>query len=103
MVKENRSSFIWLTFVFGALVAKVFFNRRTPYRRTEIYGVIGFLIVSIILFFIGIILGDVIVPTWAQLLLLLFGGAYAFTFWPQYSYRDSVAFKNSENKKDSIK
>jgi len=84
VVKENRSNFIWLTFVYGGLVSKVFYNRIVSSKSKEKIGVIGFVLIAIILFAIGINIEKEKVPEYLQIALLVFGGAYNYLFWPQY-------------------
>ena len=88
---KHRTSLIWLTFVFGGLTAKIFYNRITEEVTKEIKGFLIFVSLVIILGITGFLLSSftqITIPTFIQLLLLLSGGLVASFFWPQYLTED---------------
>ena len=85
VVKLNRTSLIWLTFLYGGLVAKVFYNRKVVQKTSEVSGFFAFMSVVILLFALGRII-DVEISTAYEFLLLVCGGILAYRVWPQYTY-----------------
>ena len=84
-VKVNRTSLIWLTFLYGGLVSKIFFNKKTNNKKKSLYGVIGFFSMTVGLFFTGMSLPNgYVVSTLIQFPLLISGMLLAHFIWPQY-------------------
>lgn len=83
VVKDLRHRLIWLTFLFGGLVAKIFYNRKTSDKKKEITGMFAFFSMVLLLFVIGRNL-ETAPGLLLQLLLLVCGGMLAYSAWPQY-------------------
>ena len=58
VIKQNRTSLIWLNFLLGGLVSKIFYNRVVYVKNTEISGVFAFLTVILVLWVLGQFLPD---------------------------------------------
>ena len=83
VIRDHRPGLMWLTFVFGGVVSKVFFNRRVHQDTDrESTGFLGFMLVAAMLFVLGF--GMESVSNWDQLVILLCGGGVAYRIWPQY-------------------
>jgi len=82
----NRTGLIWMTFLYGTLIAKIFFNQPTYEKKKEIRGLIGVLIIAIFLFILGWNTKTEVRTEW-QVFLMLIGGIYANLFWPQYKLK----------------
>lgn len=86
LIKNNKPEFIWLTFLFGGLVSKIFYNRKTKKKIAEKIGATFFLIITTVLFFYGgsLTSSDNDIVNQFQLPLLIGGGFSAIVLWPQY-------------------
>ncbi|MEX0883174.1 MAG: hypothetical protein WDZ72_06840 [Cyclobacteriaceae bacterium] len=83
VVKDLRHRLIWFTFLFGGLVAKIFYNRKVSDRKEEITGMFAFFSIVFLLFVIGRNL-ETAPSMFLQVLLLVSGGILAYRAWPQY-------------------
>ncbi|MFO7825491.1 MAG: hypothetical protein R6V72_16255 [Cyclobacterium sp.] len=83
VVKDLRHRLIWFTFLFGGLLAKIFFNRQASDKKEEITGMFAFFSMVLLLFVIGRSL-ETAPGLFLQLLLLVSGGMLANRVWPQY-------------------
>ncbi|WP_163378427.1 hypothetical protein [Cyclobacterium sp. SYSU L10401] len=83
VVKDLRHRLIWFTFLFGGLIAKIFFNRKASDKKEEITGMFAFFSMVLLLFVIGRSL-ETAPGLFLQLLLLVSGGMLANRAWPQY-------------------
>lgn len=83
VVRDNRTHLIWLVFLFGGLVAKIFYNRtvKTPEAETK-----GFFAFAAVVLFLMVLGRQCVVPMDATTgaLLLISGGMFAHGIWPQY-------------------
>lgn len=88
VVRDNRTSLVWLTFLFGGLVAKVFYNRTVKKASSETKGFMIFFTMVIILAVMG---RSCVVPmdTYGEFLILIAGGLFAHGVWPQYRVKSS--------------
>jgi hypothetical protein len=86
VVPDNRPGLIWLTFLFGGLVAKVFYNRKVQLKEKEVTGFLAFMSVASMLFVLGFSIESV--GNFNQLIILLCGGIAAHRIWPQYVGRN---------------
>ncbi len=86
VVDGKQDGFLWFTFLFGGLVAKVFFNRKVKEKDREITGVIAFGSIVLLLYLLGFQLHDELPELGLahQCLVLLVGGYVAHRVWPQY-------------------
>ena len=85
VVLETQSKLIWLSFLFGGLVAKIYYNRKVRSKDQEILGFTLFLVVVFLLFLLGhynFFPDDV--SNEIQSLILVMGGIFAYGVWPQY-------------------
>jgi hypothetical protein len=85
VVLETQDKLIWLTFLFGGLVAKIFYNRKVDRVGQELSGFSSFMVIVGLLFLLGYY--DFVpkdVPNEIQLAFLLSGGILAYRVWPQY-------------------
>ncbi len=97
-VKVNRTSLIWLTFLYGGLVSKIFFNKKTTNKKKSLYGVVGFFSTTIGLSFIGMSLSNsYVISTLIQFFLLMSGILLAHFIWPQYSPSSAPPYTKFEN------
>lgn len=83
VVRDNRTSLIWLTFLFGGLVAKVFYNRtvRKPVSETK-----GFMVFFTIVIILAVVGRSCVIPmdTYGEFMILVAGGLFSHGVWPQY-------------------
>ncbi|MEM8999936.1 MAG: hypothetical protein AAGB24_06700 [Bacteroidota bacterium] len=85
VVFDTQGQLVWLSFLFGGLVAKIFYNRKVPTFGQELLGFTSFSIVVFLLFLLGYFgLFPEDVSNEIQLAVLLFGGFFAYGVWPQY-------------------
>ena len=86
VIDEHQNEFIWLSFLYGGLVAKVFFNRKAAEKSKEVHGFLAFACMVFMLFLFGQIFEQHVedLHLGYQLMLLAFGGYVAFRAWPQY-------------------
>ena len=86
VIDEHQNQFIWLSFLYGGLVAKVFFNRKAAEKSKEVHGFLAFACMVFMLFLFGRIFEQHVedLHLGYQLMLLAFGGYVAFRAWPQY-------------------
>lgn len=87
VVRDHRTQLIWLTFLFGGLVAKVFYNRRVNLKESEASGFLTFFVMIALLFILGHLI-ETKISTLNELIILLSGGLLAYRVWPQY-YQDT--------------
>lgn len=83
VVKNLRHRLIWFTFLYGGLMAKIFYNRRVAERKKEITGLLAFFSIVFFLFVIGRHM-ETAPSLLLQVLLLVTGGILANRVWPQY-------------------
>jgi hypothetical protein len=83
VIRDHRPGLMWLTFLFGGLVAKVFYNRKSPVKEKELTGFLGFMSVASMLFVLGFNISSLNYSD--QFVILLCGGIVAYRIWPQYS------------------
>ena len=83
VVKELRHRLIWFTFLYGGLVAKIFYNRKVGEKEKEVTGLMAFFSIVFLLFVIGRQL-ETAPSSFLQMVLLLSGGILAYRAWPQY-------------------
>ncbi len=84
VVRDNRTTLIWFTLLYGGLVSKIFYNRKVDLKRSEWSGFLAFGLVLVLLYWLGqMIEGNV--GTYLELFLLVCGGYLAYRVWPQYS------------------
>lgn len=83
IVKDQRSELIWLNFLLGGLVGKVFYNRIVYTKKPEISGFFAFLSILVLLGFLGQ-LESFQLETWHQLLVMITGAIVGQRIWPQY-------------------
>tara|TARA_R110002074_G_scaffold262323_2_gene434536 strand:+ start:958 stop:1359 length:402 start_codon:yes stop_codon:yes gene_type:complete len=83
VVKELRHRLIWFTFLYGGLVAKIFYNRKVGEKEKEVTGLMAFFSIVFLLFVIGRQL-ETAPSLFLQMVLLLSGGILAYRAWPQY-------------------
>jgi hypothetical protein len=82
VIRDNRPSLIWFTFLFGGLVAKVFYNRKVRVKESEVTGFLAFTSIVALLFVLGRLIETT--DSWHQLFILVCGGILAYRVWPQY-------------------
>lgn len=87
VVRDNRTALIWLTFLYGGLVSKIFFNRIAYTKKSEGTGFISFLLITGMLAVLGRVI-DITLTNEYHLMLLLCGGVLAYRVWPQYKLED---------------
>lgn len=83
VIMDHRTSLIWLNFLLGGLVAKVFYNRKVTTKRREISGFFTFLAMLVLLFALGQLF-TITIETEYHLLIMVCGGILAHRAWPQY-------------------
>jgi len=90
VVVETEQKLVWLTFLMGGLVAKIFYNRQVVGDEDrELSGFASFVALVFIIFLMGQF--DVFpenVSNPIQLVVLLMGGFVAHGIWPQYVPRE---------------
>lgn len=86
VIDRDQNEFIWLAFLYGGLVAKVFFNRQVKEKGREVTGALAFGCIVLLLYLLGRQMNGHLpdLPLGYQFLLLLFGGFLAHRVWPQY-------------------
>ncbi len=78
-----RKGLVWMSFVFGGLIFKIFFNRPANSWKSELYGFGVFLACAILIFFLARFIE--FTPTnLLEFSLMAVGGILARIFWPQY-------------------
>lgn len=82
-MKNLRHRLIWFTFLYGGLVAKIFYNRKVGEQEKEATGLLAFFSMVFLLFVIGRNL-ETAPSLFLQVLLLVTGGILAYRAWPQY-------------------
>ena len=95
VVRDHRPTLLWLTFLFGGLIAKVFYNRSIAYKEKEFSGFLGFMAVASMLLVLGYRIPSV--GFWDEFITLACGGVVAYRIWPQY-----VPAKRRESKEESL-
>ncbi|EPR65684.1 hypothetical protein ADICYQ_5319 [Cyclobacterium qasimii M12-11B] len=83
VVKTLRHRLIWFTFLYGGLMAKIFYTRKVGVKKKEVTGLVVFFSIVLLLFGIGRHL-ETAPNLLLQVLLLLIGGIVAYSVWPQY-------------------
>ena len=83
VVKDLRHRLIWFTFLYGGLVAKIFFNRKVGEQEKEATGLLAFFSMVFLLFVLGRYLEEA-PGLFLQVLLMISGGILAYRAWPQY-------------------
>ena len=83
VVKTLRHRLIWFTFLYGGLMAKIFYNRKVNNKKKEVTGMLAFFSIVFLLFVIGRYL-ETTPSLFLQVSLLLTGGLLAYRVWPQY-------------------
>jgi peptidoglycan/LPS O-acetylase OafA/YrhL len=89
VVKDQRSELIWLNFLLGGLVGKVFYNRIVYTKKTEISGFFAFLSIIVLLGILGQ-LEHFELNTWHHLATMLCGAIVGQRIWPQYISHDAT-------------
>jgi len=85
VVLETQSKLVWLTFLFGGLVAKIFYNRQVPGFGQELSGFASYMALVFIIFLLGHYgLFPKDVSNEIQFTVLVLGGFFAYGMWPQY-------------------
>lgn len=82
VVRDHRPTLLWFTFLFGGLVAKIYYNRPISVADKEFTGFAGFMCVAAMLFVLGYNIPSV--GFWDELVVILCGGVVAYRIWPQY-------------------
>jgi hypothetical protein len=82
VIRDHRPTVLWLTFFFGGLVAKIFYNRKIDLKEKEVTGFLAFMSVVAMLFVLGYSIPTVNFMN--ELIVLLCGGIVAYRIWPQY-------------------
>lgn len=83
VVKNLRHRLIWFTFLYGGLMAKIFYNRKVGEKEKEVTGLLAFFSMVFLLFVIGRQL-ETAPSLFLQIILLVTGGIMAYRAWPQY-------------------
>lgn len=83
VVKNLRHRLIWFTFLYGGLMAKIFYNRKVGEKEKEVTGLLAFFSMVFLLFVIGRQL-ETAPSLFLQVILLVTGGIMAYRAWPQY-------------------
>ena len=83
VVKDLRHRLIWFTFLYGGLMAKIFYNRKVGEKEKEVTGLLAFFSMVFLLFVIGRHL-ETAPSLFLQVILLVTGGIMAYRAWPQY-------------------
>jgi hypothetical protein len=83
VVRDHRPRLIWLTFLFGGLIAKIFYNREVPIKDKEVTGALAFFSVVAMLLVLGFSLEKV--DRVNELIIMICGGIVAYRIWPQYT------------------
>jgi|TARA_R110002111_G_scaffold122684_2_gene186441 hypothetical protein len=83
VVKNLRHRLIWFTFLYGGLMAKIFYNRKVGEKEKEVTGLLAFFSMVFLLFVIGRHL-ETAPSLFLQIILLVTGGIMAYRAWPQY-------------------
>ncbi|NAY90700.1 hypothetical protein GTQ34_02105 [Muricauda sp. JGD-17] len=89
VIKQNRTSLIWLNFLLGGLVSKIFYNRIVYVKRTEISGVFAFMTVILVLWVLGQFLPNKL-DNMVHFAVMLGGGIMARFAWPQFVVSEST-------------
>ena len=89
VIKQNRTYLIWLNFLLGGLVSKIFYNRVVYVKNTEISGVFAFATALLLLWVLGQFL-PLKLGTEVHLAIMVAGGLMARFAWPQYLVSDST-------------
>ncbi len=84
VIKDHRTGLIWLNFLLGGLIAKIFYNRKVYTKRKEISGFFAFVAVSFVLVALGQLLPEEL-GNGIHLLIMVCGGILAHIAWPQYT------------------
>ncbi|WP_339924812.1 hypothetical protein [uncultured Cyclobacterium sp.] len=86
VVKNLRHRLIWFTFLYGGLMAKIFYNRKTSDKKKEVNGLFAFFSLVLLLFVGGRFL-ETAPSLLFQLVLLVAGGIMAHWVWPQFQQK----------------
>ncbi|WP_036385435.1 hypothetical protein [Muricauda sp. MAR_2010_75] len=88
VIEENRTGLIWLNFLLGGLVSKIFYNRKVEVKRKEISGVFAFMAVIVILGVLGQLLPEKLDNS-VHFAIMIAGGLMAHFAWPQFIVHES--------------
>ncbi|MEM9327188.1 MAG: hypothetical protein AAGA85_16085 [Bacteroidota bacterium] len=80
---DHRTELIWVNFLYGGVMTKIFWYRTVDKPRWEFSGFLIFAGIVVALFITGMLL-TLEVSTPYQILILIGGGAAAYAIWPQY-------------------
>ncbi|WP_136465594.1 hypothetical protein [Flagellimonas onchidii] len=83
VIKENRTSLIWLNFLLGGLFSKIFYGRKVEVKKNEISGVFAFTAVILVLAVLGQFLPKDL-DNMVHLVVMIGGGLLAHFAWPQF-------------------
>lgn len=83
VVRDHRTQLAWFSFLYGGLVAKIFYNRSVPLKGSEVSGFLAFVCMLVLLFVLCHLI-PVPLGTEHELLLLVCGAVLAYRAWPQY-------------------
>ena len=83
VIKENRTGLIWLNFLLGGLISKVFYGRKVYVKKYEISGVFAFIAVILVLWVLGKFLPKEL-DSAVHLVIMIGGGLLAHFAWPQF-------------------
>ncbi|UJH67609.1 hypothetical protein [Allomuricauda sp. SCSIO 65647] len=89
VIEENRTELIWLNFLLGGLIAKVFYNRIVHTKQRELSGFLAFFAMIVLLFVLGRVF-TIELDTPYHLLIMICGGILAHRAWPQYIHDEST-------------
>jgi hypothetical protein len=84
LFKEKQAEMLWFTFLFGALMGKIFYNTFTGKNKEEVKGalIVGAIVLGLVA--IGNLKLFSFVPLWVELILFIGGFLTAHFLWPQY-------------------
>ncbi len=89
VIKEKRTSLIWLNFLLGGLISKIFYSRKVYVKKYEISGVFAFMTVISVLWVLGQFLPEKL-DNIVHLTIMLGGGLMAHFAWPQFIVSESI-------------
>ena len=88
VVRDNRTQWLWLNFLLGGLIAKIFYNRKVATKRKELSGFFVVVVLSIVLAALAPLLPEL--DTEYHFLIMVSGGLVAHIAWPQYINDDDT-------------
>ena len=81
--KDHRAELIWMNFLYGGLMTKIFFNRTVNLAAKEVWGFSGYLSIMFLVGLLGYLIPEE-PHNLVHLAIMFIGGYVAYRIWPKY-------------------